>query len=41
MGYHYVNPKNAPFGPIYAWYIPHDVHMKFCGNTSGTKPAFV
>jgi hypothetical protein len=20
MGYHYVNPKNAPFGPIYGWY---------------------
>ncbi|MBV8171063.1 MAG: hypothetical protein JO219_03935 [Candidatus Eremiobacteraeota bacterium] len=20
MGYHYVNPKNKPFGPIYGWY---------------------
>lgn len=20
MGYHYVNPENAPFGPIYGWY---------------------
>ena len=20
MGYHYVNPKNIPFGPIYGWY---------------------
>ncbi len=20
MGYHYVNPKNWPFGPIYGWY---------------------
>jgi len=101
MGYHYVNPKNAPFGPIYgwyngkptfteimvakslfltgtswdevlkplpgyhidhvdiwwephghpgylvphydihAWYIPHKEHMTYCGNTSGTKPAWL
>lgn len=101
MGYHYVNPKNAPFGPIYgwyngkpifteimvaeslfakgtnwdsvlvplpgyhidhvdfwwephghpgylaphydihAWYIPHAEHMTMCGNTSGTKPAWL
>ena len=20
MGYHYINPKNWPFGPIYGWY---------------------
>lgn len=20
MGYHYINPKNAPFGPLYGWY---------------------
>jgi hypothetical protein len=20
MGYHYANPKNLPFGPIYGWY---------------------
>ena len=20
MGFHYINPKNAPFGPIYGWY---------------------
>ena len=100
MGYHYVNPKNAPFGPIYGWYkgkpifteimvskeafakgfnyddlkplpgytikdvdiwwephghpgyevphydihayyVTHAEHMKYCGNTSGTKPAFL
>ena len=101
MGYHYVAPKNIPFGPIYgyyngkatftevmvdknlfaqgkswdsllkplpgykidhvdiwfephghpgyllphydihAWYIPHSQHMTFCGNKSGTKPAFL
>lgn len=101
MGFHYVNPKNAPFGPIYgyyqgkpvftevmidkrafdagrswdnelkplpgyaidhvdiwfephghpgyevphydihAWYVSHAVHMKYCGNTSGKKPAFL
>jgi hypothetical protein len=101
MGFHYVNPKNAPFGPIYgyyngkpvftevmidkkafdaghswdselkplpgyaidhvdiwfeahghpgyevphydihAWYVAHAVHMKYCGNASGKKPAFL
>lgn len=101
MGYHYVNPKNAPFGPIYgyyngkatfteimvdkkafesgtswnnvlkplpgyhidhvdiwyeshghpgytiphydihAWYIPRSQYMYFCGNTSGTRPAYL
>ena len=101
MGYHYANPKDLPFGPIYgwyegkptfteimvdvklfrsgkswddqlkplpgykidhvdlwfephghpgypiphydihAWYVPHSVHMYYCGNTSGKKPAFL
>jgi hypothetical protein len=101
MGYHYANPKDFPFGPIYgyyngkatftevmvdkklfesgkswdelliplpgykidhvdiwwhshghpgytiphydihAWYIPHSVHMTFCGNTSGKRPAWL
>jgi hypothetical protein len=101
MGYHYANPKNAPFGPIYgayngkitfteimvdaklfaqgkswddmlkplpghtinhvdiwfephghpgytvphydihAWYVPHEEHMYYCNNKSGTKPAWL
>ncbi len=101
MGYHFVNPKNIPFGPIYgyyngkatfteimvdkklfesgkswdnvlkplpgyhidhvdvwyeshghpgymiphydihAWYIPRSQYMYFCGNTSGTRPAYL
>lgn len=101
MGFHYINPKNIPFGPIYgyyngkpifteimidkklvddggswdselkplpgytinhvdiwyephghpgytiphydihAWYVSHAEHMKYCGNTSGKKPAFL
>ena len=101
MGYHYVNSKKWPFGPIYgyyegkpvfteimpskkqfdsgmnvddmlkplpgyridhvdiwyetsghpgyltphydihAWYVPHAEHMKYCGNKSGKRPAFV
>jgi hypothetical protein len=101
MGYHYANPKNWPFGPIYgwykgkpifseimidqkdfakgsswdqtlkplpgyqidhvdvwfeahghpgymiphydvhAWYVGHNDHMTYCGNTSGKKPAWL
>jgi hypothetical protein len=101
MGFHYVNPKNIPFGPIYgyyngkavfteimvdkkkfdaggswsdqlhplpgyaikevdiwyephghpgytiphydihAWYVSYAEHMKYCGNSSGKKPAFL
>ncbi len=100
MGYHYINPKNIPRGPLYgyyegkatftelmltnaemlkgdwndqlkplpghtidhvdiwyeahghpgyevphfdihAWYVPHAEHMKYCGNTSGKKPAWL
>jgi hypothetical protein len=25
MGYHYANPKNWPFGPIYGWYDGHPI----------------
>jgi hypothetical protein len=31
----------VPHYDIHAWYIPHAEHMKFCGNTSGKKPAFL
>lgn len=100
MGYHYINPKNIPRGPLYgfyqgkatftelmltnaellhsdwndqlkplpgytidhvdvwyephghpgyevphfdihAWYVPHAVHMKYCGNASGKRPSFL
>ncbi len=101
MGYHYANPKDLPFGPIYgwyqntvlfsevmiaqtdfakgkswsevlqplpghqidhvdiwfephghpgytiphydihAWYVPHNVHMRYCNNPSGTKPSWM
>ena len=30
-----------PHYDIHAWYIPHAQHMMFCGNTSGTRPAFL
>jgi hypothetical protein len=30
-----------PHYDIHAWYIPHNAHMTFCGNTSGKKPVFV
>ncbi len=26
---------------LHAWYVPHGVHMKFCGNTSGKRPAYL
>ncbi|MFN2461704.1 MAG: hypothetical protein ABR591_13650 [Candidatus Velthaea sp.] len=31
----------VPHYDIHAWYISHARHMRFCGNTSGKKPAFV
>ncbi|HEY5350696.1 MAG TPA: hypothetical protein VIJ64_13210 [Candidatus Lustribacter sp.] len=31
----------VPHYDIHAWYVPHAVHMKYCGNTSGKKPAFL
>jgi hypothetical protein len=31
----------VPHYDIHAWYVPHAEHMKYCGNTSGTKPAFL
>ena len=31
----------VPHYDIHAWYVPHAEHMKYCGNTSGKKPAFV
>jgi len=30
-----------PHYDIHAWYVPHAEHMKYCGNTSGTRPAFL
>jgi len=31
----------VPHYDIHAWYVPHAEHMKYCGNTSGTKPDFL
>lgn len=31
----------VPHYDIHAWYVPHSVHMYYCNNTSGTKPAFL
>jgi hypothetical protein len=31
----------VPHYDIHAWYVPHAEHMKYCGNTSGKKPAFL
>jgi hypothetical protein len=30
-----------PHYDIHAWYVTHAEHMKYCGNTSGKKPAFL
>jgi len=30
-----------PHYDIHAWYVPHRVHMKFCGNTSGKRPPYL
>jgi hypothetical protein len=30
-----------PHYDIHAWYVPHAERMKYCGNTSGTRPAFL
>ena len=26
---------------LHAWYVPHRVHMRFCGNTSGKRPPYL
>jgi hypothetical protein len=31
----------VPHYDVHAWYVPHAEHMKYCGNTSGKKPAFL
>ena len=31
----------VPHYDIHAYYVPHAVHMHFCGNTSGKKPAWL
>ena len=31
----------VPHYDIHAWYVKHDVHMTYCGNTSGKKPAWL
>src|ERR1017187_9345953 len=30
-----------PHYDIHAWYVKHDVHMYYCGNTSGKKPIWL
>ncbi|MDQ2991309.1 MAG: hypothetical protein M3R30_00610 [Candidatus Eremiobacteraeota bacterium] len=30
-----------PHYDIHAWYVPHAVHMLYCGNKDGKKPAFL
>ena len=31
----------VPHYDIHAYYVPHSVHMYFCGNKSGKKPAWL
>jgi len=31
----------VPHYDIHAWYVPHAVHMKFCGNASGKRPPYL
>ena len=31
----------VPHYDIHAWYVPHAVHMRFCGNVSGKRPPFL
>jgi hypothetical protein len=31
----------VPHFDVHAWYVPHAEHMKWCGNTSGKKPAWL
>jgi hypothetical protein len=31
----------VPHYDIHAWYVKHDVHMYYCGNTSGKKPIWL
>jgi hypothetical protein len=31
----------VPHYDIHAWYVPHSVHMRFCGNSSGQKPPWL
>jgi hypothetical protein len=26
---------------LHAWYVPHRVHMRFCGNATGKRPAYL
>lgn len=30
-----------PHYDIHAWYVPHAEHMKYCGNTAGTRPPYL
>ncbi len=30
-----------PHYDVHAWYVPHNVHMKFCGNVSGKRPPYL
>jgi hypothetical protein len=30
-----------PHYDIHAWYVGHDEHMHYCGNTSGKKPSWL
>ena len=31
----------VPHYDVHAWYVPHSLHMYFCGNKSGKKPAWL
>jgi hypothetical protein len=31
----------VPHYDIHAWYVTHDEHMHYCGNTSGKKPTWL
>jgi len=31
----------VPHYDIHAWYVKHDAHMTYCGNTSGKKPSWL
>jgi hypothetical protein len=31
----------VPHYDIHAWYVKHDAHMYYCGNTSGKKPIWL
>ena len=36
-----IDSSAEPVGEIETFYVPHSVHMYFCGNKSGKKPAWL